>query len=153
MQTLKHEIDDKLAKQYRDDAISAGSDYGVDLADAKNLVDNLDTLCVKLHAELKAILADEILLDSIAIKNAAIVYLYLKMQHPKEVVEWYQHDVNYGDNTYPVRFGSFAIFPKQWFKDAITSGQPGQLKKLYSEGVADNESSSGGNMFLNIFRR
>ena len=140
MQSFQYKITDKLASKYRDDAISAGSDYAVDLTNVGNLLDNLDSLCVKLNSEIEEILSDEILLDSIAIKNAAIVYLYLKDNYPDKDIGWYRHDAYYGVNTYPVKFGSLAVFPKQWFKDAIVSGKPGYFKDLYKSNVVDGSS-------------
>ncbi len=131
-------ISQRLIDQYKMDAISAAADTGVNISYAADFVQQIDKLCVMLHDDLEYIQSQDILLDSIAIKNTALVYGYLKLTYPSETVVWYRNDQRFGKNTYPVLFGSIMIFPKIWIKNAIISGKKGDFIKAFKEAVTSN---------------
>lgn len=131
-------ISSKTIKKYVKEAYEAAEGLGVIIHDDERVIEDLDKLCYKLNGDIDNIRKySEILLDSIAIKNAAILYDYLKRIKRFEIIEWYKDDAKFGINTYPLLLNDTVVFPKQWIIDAITSGKQNRFSELYLKDMED----------------
>lgn len=132
---FNQKISERTIRKYIDDAIAAALDMGIIINFNSGFIKQIDKLCVMLHDDINYISNQEILLDSIAIKNTALVYEYLRQKYPSENIVWYRNDKYYGKNTYPINFRGLMIFPKEWIKESIVSGAYGAFTGKFNDAI------------------
>ncbi len=132
--TTMNNIPHELEQKYIRDAISAAADLGFELNVDKNCLVTIDAIALDLNSRLNSIYASrdpELLLSSIAIKNAAVIVSFLRKNDIDG--DWFQDDETVGSNTYPyVLKDGYTIFPMAWVMKRILDGEKESIPEKFS---------------------
>lgn len=132
-------ISDELTEKYAQDAIDAAWSLKFPLNDGGDFFKKFNRLLMFFHRDLQKISEDEsgILLESIAIKNCALLIRHLNLHYPHHLYRWYKDDIQYGENTYPLLVDNNVLFPKALIETQIRTGKKNHVLRGLSEIVPE----------------
>lgn len=132
---LRSPISVEIRDKYVNDAIDAAKDLGYELSFESDPTETIDAVALEMNSRLDEINRypdPDLLLSSIAIKNAAVIVKYL--QDVAEIEgEWFKDDDRVGMNTYPFVVGDLTVFPMAWIMKRMLDGELESVVTKYAE--------------------